>query len=50
MLNLPWSDRKEKAYQAFAAFWRSRPVNWLWDRLPMTVRYNKYAVQGYANV
>lgn len=49
MLNLPWSDRKEKAYQAFAAFWRSRPVNWLWDRLPMSVRYNKYAIQGYAN-
>ncbi len=49
MLNLPWSDRKEKAYQAFAAFWRTRPVNWLWDRLPMSLRYNKYAVQGYAN-
>ena len=49
MLNLPWSDRKEKGYQAFAAFWRSRPVNWLWDRLPMSVRYNKYALKGYAN-
>ncbi|WP_395308394.1 oxygenase MpaB family protein [Mycobacterium sp. AMU20-3851] len=49
MLELPWSDRKEKAYQAFAAFWRSRPVNWLWDRLPMSVRYNKYALKGYAN-
>jgi uncharacterized protein (DUF2236 family) len=47
MLDLPWSDRKERGYQAFAALWRSRPVNWVWDRLPMTVRYNKYAQEGY---
>jgi uncharacterized protein (DUF2236 family) len=47
MLGLPWSDRKEKGYQAFAALWRSRPVNWVWDRLPMNVRYNKYAQEGY---
>lgn len=49
LLALPWSDRKERAYQAFAAFWRSKPVNWAWDRLPMSVRYNKYAQKGYAN-
>lgn len=48
LLELPWSDRREKAYQAFAAIWRSKPVNWAWDRLPMTVRYNKYAQTGYA--
>lgn len=47
MLELPWSDRKERAYQGFAALWRSRPVNWLWDRLPMTVRFNKFAQEGY---
>jgi uncharacterized protein (DUF2236 family) len=50
MLELPWSDRKEKAYQAFAALWRSRPVNWVWDRLPMKVRYNSYAQEGYGRV
>jgi len=48
LLELPWSDRQERRYQRFAALWRSRPVNWLWDRLPMTVRYNGYAQQGYA--
>ena len=48
LLGLPWSDRKERRYQRFAAFWRSRPVNWLWDRLPMGVRYNGYAQKGYA--
>jgi uncharacterized protein (DUF2236 family) len=48
LLDLPWSDRREAAYQAFAAFWRSKPVNWMWDRLPMTLRYNKYAQTGYA--
>jgi uncharacterized protein (DUF2236 family) len=47
MLDLPWSDRKERGYQVFAALWRSRPVNWVWDRLPMSVRYNKYAQEGY---
>ncbi|OBB60159.1 hypothetical protein A5757_10855 [Mycobacterium sp. 852013-51886_SCH5428379] len=47
LLNLPWSDRQERRYQRFAALWRTRPVNWVWDRLPMTVRYNKYAQEGY---
>ncbi|BBY17880.1 oxygenase MpaB family protein [Mycolicibacterium litorale] len=49
LLGLPWSERQERRYQRFAAFWRSRPVNWLWDRLPMSVRYNKFAQRGYAN-
>lgn len=48
LLALPWSDRKEKAYQAFAALWRTRAVNWVWDHLPMKVRYNKFAQHGYA--
>ena len=50
MLGLPWSDRKERGYQAFAAVWRSRPVNWVWDRLPMTVRYNSFAQDGHGRV
>ncbi|KUI29958.1 hypothetical protein AU196_03470 [Mycobacterium sp. IS-1742] len=49
LLGLPWSERQERRYQRFAAFWRSRPVNWVWDRLPMSVRYNKYAQRGYAH-
>jgi len=48
MLGLPWSERQERRYQRFAALWRSRPVNWLWDRLPMSLRYNKFAQTGYA--
>lgn len=48
LLGLPWSPRKEKAYQAFAALWRTKPVNWVWDRLPMSLRYNTFAQQGYA--
>jgi len=48
LLELPWSDRQERAYQLFAAAWRSKPVNWVWDRLPMSVRYNSFAQQGYA--
>ena len=48
MLGLPWSERQERGYQRFAALWRSRPVNWLWDRLPMSLRYNKFAQTGYA--
>ncbi len=40
MLGLPWSGRQERRYQRFAALWRSRPVNWLWDHLPMRLRYN----------
>ena len=48
LLGLPWSDRQERRYQRFAAFWRSRPVNWVWDHLPMRLRYNGYALKGYA--
>lgn len=48
LLALPWSERQERRYQRFAACWRSRPVNWLWDRLPMRLRYNGYAQKGYA--
>ena len=48
LLELPWSDKQELRYQRFAAFWRSRPVNWVWDHLPMKVRYNGYAQRGYA--
>ncbi len=48
LLALPWTDKQERRYQRFAAVWRSRPVNWIWDRLPMRVRYSGYAVQGYA--
>jgi uncharacterized protein (DUF2236 family) len=47
MLNLPWSAEKEKRYQRFAAFWRSRPVNWIWDQLPMSLRYNGIAQAGF---
>lgn len=48
LLGLPWSPRQERRYQRFAALWRSRPVNWMWDRLPMSLRYNGYAQKGYA--
>lgn len=48
LLELPWTDRQEKAYRVFAAFWRTKPVNWVWDQLPMSVRYNKFAQRGYA--
>lgn len=48
LLELPWSDRQERAYQLFAAAWRTKPVNWVWDRLPMSVRYNSFAQKGYA--
>jgi uncharacterized protein (DUF2236 family) len=48
LLGLPWSDRQERRYQRFAAVCRSRPVNWLWDRLPIRLRYNKFAQAGYA--
>ena len=47
LLELPWGPRRERAYQAFAAVWRSAPVNWVWNRLPMTVRYNRFAQVGY---
>ena len=48
LLGLPWSERQERRYQRFAALWRSRPVNWLWDHLPMRLRYNRFAQAGYA--
>ena len=48
LLDLPWSDRQERRYQRFATLRRSLPVNWLWDRLPMRLRYNGYARKGYA--
>ncbi len=48
MLDLPWTDRQERRYQRFAALWRSRPVNAIWDRLPMSLRYNTFARTGYA--
>jgi uncharacterized protein (DUF2236 family) len=48
LLRLPWSVRQERRYQRFAALWRSRPVNWVWDHLPMRLRYNGYALKGYA--
>ncbi|MFZ3306585.1 MAG: oxygenase MpaB family protein [Mycobacterium sp.] len=48
LLGLPWTDRQERRYQRFAAVWRSRPVNWVWDHLPMRLRYNGFARGGYA--
>src|SRR5262249_7637142 len=48
LLGLPWSDREERRYQRLAALCRSRPVNWLWNRLPMGWRYNRFAQAGYA--
>jgi uncharacterized protein (DUF2236 family) len=48
LLGLPWSERQERRYQRFAAVWRSRPINVLWDHLPMRLRYNGYARGGYA--
>lgn len=47
LLGLPWSPRQERAYRTFAALWRSRAVNWAWDRLPMRLRYNTFAQAGY---
>ncbi|KAA0102452.1 DUF2236 domain-containing protein [Mycolicibacterium sp. P1-18] len=48
LLELPWGPRRERAHRVFAATWRSKPVNWAWNRLPMTVRYNEFARVGYA--
>jgi len=48
LLGLPWTERQERRYQRFAALCRSRPVNWVWDHLPMRLRYNKFAQTGYA--
>jgi uncharacterized protein (DUF2236 family) len=47
LLGLPWGPRREKAYQTFAALWRTRAVNWAWDRLPMRLRYNTFAQSGF---
>ncbi len=47
LLGLPWTARQERRYQRFAAICRSRAVNRIWDRLPMVVRYNSFARQGY---
>lgn len=47
-LGLPWTARQERRYQRFAAAWRSRPVNWIWEHLPMRLRYNKFARVGFA--
>ena len=48
LLGLPWSDRQERRYQRFAAVWRSRPVNWLWDHLPMRCATTVLPRAGYA--
>ena len=48
LLGLPWSDTQERRYRRFAALCRSQPVNWLWNRLPMRLRYNRHARAGYA--
>jgi len=48
LLGLAWSERQERRYRRLAACWRSRPVNWVWDHLPMWLRYNGYALKGYA--
>ena len=48
ILGLPWDDRKERRYQRFAALCRTRAVNWLWARVPMTYRYVPYAREGFA--
>ncbi|SRX92235.1 hypothetical protein [Thermomonospora curvata DSM 43183] [Mycobacterium shimoidei] len=48
LLNLPWSARQERRYQRFAAICRSAPVNWLWDHLPIRLRYNRFARAGFA--
>ncbi|WP_099024287.1 oxygenase MpaB family protein [Mycolicibacterium palauense] len=47
MLHLPWTDRQERRYRRFAAFWRSAPVNWVWNSLPMSLRYNGIALAGF---
>lgn len=49
LLGLPWSQRQERRYQRFAAICRSQPVNWLWDHLPMRLRYNRFARAGYGH-
>jgi uncharacterized protein (DUF2236 family) len=48
LLELPWNERQECHYQRFATLCRSRAVNWLWNKLPMRLSYNKFAQAGYA--
>ncbi len=48
LLQLPWTAKQERRYQRFAQLCRSSPVTWIWDHLPMRVRYTSYAVKGYA--
>ena len=48
ILGLPWDDRRERRYQRLAALCRTRAVNWLWDRVPMKLRYVPYAREGFA--
>lgn len=47
ILGLPWDDRRERRYQRFAALCRSRPVNRIWDLLPLRWRYTPYAREGF---
>ena len=48
ILGLPWDARKERRYQRFAAFCRTPAVNWLWNRVPVRLRYVPYAREGFA--
>ncbi|WP_207844595.1 oxygenase MpaB family protein [Williamsia soli] len=45
-LDLPWSERKERNYRRFCA--GVRALDPLYRRLPAKVRYNKYALKGFA--
>ncbi|PYE16840.1 uncharacterized protein (DUF2236 family) [Williamsia limnetica] len=45
-LELPWSERKERNYRRFCA--GVRAIDPIYRRLPAKVRYNKYALKGYA--
>lgn len=47
-LGLPWTAKQERRYQRFAGFSRSGTVNWVWNRLPMSLRYNTIAQAGFA--
>ena len=48
ILGLPWDDRQERRYQHFAALCRTPVVNWLWARVPATLRLVPYAREGFA--
>ncbi|PXW29013.1 UNVERIFIED_CONTAM: uncharacterized protein (DUF2236 family) [Williamsia faeni] len=45
-LDLPWSDRKERNYRRFCA--AVRAIDPIYRRLPAKVRYNKFALKGFA--